>query len=407
MTWGWSPRNEPLETGGALGTPAEARVPEAWPDYEADYLKHRLKTRQGRFEDPGLSNISKHIYLDNVSKNYKEEAEACLKKEFNDWLQGQHVDNIERRPYINKGTKPRRRHVFGGAGNSKTGDVMGVLQADDSLLTDWRPTNWGNAQLTHLPGVREYLREMAEHQDKAELDMNLLAEHGPQNLQEAWMYFKHWVKGRPVDVDTCMSNPHPEMGVRSDFGHQRPITEYDKPPKPAAPVTRGTRTKKRENTPRRVSFEDGSVLPSQLNFNTPIQQKYDEVNREIAEDFVTPRNERFAEINKDLQDYSRVRTREDAEKALEAVEAEMASLEAVASLRKEVSERKLSAEKRSIESEYTPHGTNMSVYTDYEPPAPAPPQTTPPRLFDEIEPSPRLFDLMTSEADLLRQNSKL
>ena len=30
--------------------------------------------------------------------------------------------------------------------------------------------------------------------------MNLLAEHGPQNIEEAWMYFKHWVKGRPVSL---------------------------------------------------------------------------------------------------------------------------------------------------------------------------------------------------------------
>ena len=27
--------------------------------------------------------------------------------------------------------------------------------------------------------------------------MNLLAEHGPQDLKSAWMYFKHGVKGRP------------------------------------------------------------------------------------------------------------------------------------------------------------------------------------------------------------------
>ena len=43
MPWGWSIRNEPLATGGALGTPAEAQQTNAWPDYEANYLKHRLK----------------------------------------------------------------------------------------------------------------------------------------------------------------------------------------------------------------------------------------------------------------------------------------------------------------------------------------------------------------------------
>ena len=36
--------------------------------------------------------------------------------------------------------------------------------------------------------------------------MNLLAHYGPQNLNEAWMYFKHWVKRRPVNT-VCLHEP--------------------------------------------------------------------------------------------------------------------------------------------------------------------------------------------------------
>ena len=64
--------------------------------------------------------------------------------------------------------------------------------------TGWQATRWGTKPLTHLAGVRDYLREGKIRQDNAERDMNLLAERGPQDLDEAWMYFKHWVKKRPV-----------------------------------------------------------------------------------------------------------------------------------------------------------------------------------------------------------------
>lgn len=218
MPWGWSIHNEPLKTGGALGTPAEARQTNAWPDYESEYLKRRLQpeSAKGRF-DPTyydregtrqvLKDEAKYVYLDKVSANYKDEAEACLKQEFADWLQGKHQANDEQAYYMNGDNKPRRRNVY-------TGDVS-------KDLDEWKHTPWGKEQLTHLPGVRDYLREAAKHKDFAELQMNLLAEHGPQNLEEAWMYFKHWVKGRPVDVDQCISRSK-EMGLRSDFGYQPP-----------------------------------------------------------------------------------------------------------------------------------------------------------------------------------------
>lgn len=173
-------------------------------DYEAQYLKQRLDTENGRFASNPLAGEAKGVYLDKVSQNYKDEAEACLKKEFVEWLQGNHEANVYGAlgtPYI-KGvnvpmTAPNRRHVYDGE----------VSTPKD----DWVPTDWGRAQLTHLPGVRDWLRSQREHSDRAELDMNLLAEHGPQNLEEAWMYFKHWVKHRPVDVDECVKQEYTDF----------------------------------------------------------------------------------------------------------------------------------------------------------------------------------------------------
>lgn len=52
---------------------------------------------------------------------------------------------------------------------------------------------------------------MAKHA----LDMNLLAHYGPHDLESAWMYFKHWVKGRPVRPDVQMTRTGP-VGIRSN-----------------------------------------------------------------------------------------------------------------------------------------------------------------------------------------------
>ena len=63
--------------------------------------------------------------------------------------------------------------------------------------------------------------------------MNLLAEHGPQDLKSAWMYFKHWVKGRPVGPETCPTDklrPTDIMYTPTDGPLVVPGTYVTKPP---------------------------------------------------------------------------------------------------------------------------------------------------------------------------------
>ena len=60
--------------------------------------------------------------------------------------------------------------------------------------------------------------------------MNLLAEHGPQDLEQAWMYFKHWVKGRPLSDAVSLGTPRPEgrtMEHRSIIGNRMPEAMYN------------------------------------------------------------------------------------------------------------------------------------------------------------------------------------
>jgi hypothetical protein len=220
MTWGWNSNDVSVRLGGTRGTPEEARIPEAWPAYEAEYLKKRLTTEKNAVYDPGkMESSAKQVYLDKISENYKAEAEECLRREFNDWLQGKHKANqlgdFGGEKYVNQPGKPVRRQTY------RIGDEVIAAVKDD-----WRHTWWGAAQLTHLPGVRDYLRRNAMEVAKADVYMNLLAEHGPQDLESAWMYFKHWVKGRPLSdsADMCDQELY-GPGTRSDFGPHNPIEE--------------------------------------------------------------------------------------------------------------------------------------------------------------------------------------
>jgi hypothetical protein len=223
MPWGWDTRG-PVDValGGAKGTPQEAAIAHAWPNYEAQYLHKRLSSAQGKYNPTDknrntLNEVQSVVYLDKVAEDYKQEADECLRAEFNDWLQGKHIDNIDKLPYKNGPGKPRRRYVYRDVNQY---DAIGAEW--DNNGPQWQPTWWGTSQLTHLPGVREYLRKLEVQRDHAELQMNLLAEHGPQDLESAWMYFKHWVKGRPVGPEVCIEEGRKEPGMRSDYGRQMP-----------------------------------------------------------------------------------------------------------------------------------------------------------------------------------------
>ena len=49
----------------------------------------------------------------------------------------------------------------------------------------------------------------------------MLAEHGPQDIETARQYFKHWVKVRPREPP-LMNNTRFEPGTRSDIRTQPP-----------------------------------------------------------------------------------------------------------------------------------------------------------------------------------------
>ena len=237
MTWGWTARGPlPVDStavgttgGGNVGSATEAGKTQAWPRYEAEYLKRALTSERYKYDTEGLDPEQKAIYLDKDTAGYKDEADECLKAEFDQWLQGLHSANDPQQTqcYENAEGKPVRRWTqrtpesTDENGNSK----VGLPRAG------WKHTPWGRSSLTHLPGVREYLREQEERANDADLRMQILADYGPQNIDDAWKYFKHWVKGRPLSDAVALPARFKEAapGTRSDFGMQQPdrMLAYD------------------------------------------------------------------------------------------------------------------------------------------------------------------------------------
>ena len=202
MPWGWAPRHE-----ARAQSHAEPSSTAPWKEHEALVLKRLLASNKGRFNLAGLTDEKQAAYLQKqIQAGVREEAEADLVHGFRAWLQGTHDENRKNRneKYRNEPDgRPHRRKMDG--------------TCYDDVRTDWQSTPWGDAQLTHLPGVREWLRENAIATDKADLEMQILAEYGPHDLESAWRYYKHWVLKRPISYPDAHSKGYPNHWDRGNW----------------------------------------------------------------------------------------------------------------------------------------------------------------------------------------------
>lgn len=245
MTWGWDARGKLPASGagtgttggGSVGTAQEASKTKAWPRYEAEYLKRAITSEQYKYDTEGLDDAQKSVYLDKIVANYKAEADECLKAEFEQWLQGQHEanDTGAEQVYENADGKPVRRWVFQSPESKDADGGYKVGQA----RAGWKHTPWGRSSLVHLPGVRDYLRQQKQDAHNKDTKMQLLAEFGPQNIEQSFQYFKHWVKGRPLSDAVALPARFPtdEVVSRSEFGMQAPnrMYAYDSEPNDRQP----------------------------------------------------------------------------------------------------------------------------------------------------------------------------
>src|SRR6056297_561024 len=170
---------------------------DSYPTYDMAYFHKALAERGGtKYAVPdGMDPSDRTVYMQHAASNLHLEATSALKHEFTQWLQGQHADNNRPSVYDNgrKGVV-ERRHIMNGTVGPRD---------------DWKPTWWGKGQLTHLDGVRDYLRNAKMAEEEQVINLNTLAEFGPQNLEQAWTYFKTWVKGMPPDEAVPFAAPDP------------------------------------------------------------------------------------------------------------------------------------------------------------------------------------------------------
>ena len=210
MVWHWDVKGESLEVGGA----DESKKPGAWPAYQAEYLRTRLRDGTGQYNAGSLVDEEKEVFLHNAAKNFEAEADEALKAEFQSWLKGSHEINFsrpEQRTYANGSGKTPRLNTY-------RVDPSGAVRDPLELKDDWEHTSWGNKPLTNLPGVRDYLENIEKKKQSAHLNLNLLAEHGPSNLEEAWQYFKTWVKARPTSDSLQLHIDHGPDPVQRPAG---------------------------------------------------------------------------------------------------------------------------------------------------------------------------------------------
>ena len=243
MPWNWSPRID------RVGKPSEVSSTEPWQSQKAETLHRLLKHNVGRFNAEDLDGdlVKRQVYLTEQAKSIEDEVEADMITGFKAWLQGTHPDNRNPQVYQNGEGKPVRRNMDGTA-----------YDHADHPEGGWKPTHWGKSQLTHLPGVRQWLRHSAIEADKADLELQILAEYGPHDLESAWAYYKHWVRGRPVTF-----NPDKALDGGLDAVKPRRATHFDVPPKKDM-LSSAPGPPSRPSGPPSRPFSHAALTPSRL-----------------------------------------------------------------------------------------------------------------------------------------------
>ena len=223
MPWNWTPVvTETPTLGRKDGVVADAATPSAWPQYKAEYLKQALQSEDRKYDTSGMDDVQREVYLQKVTANAEGEAEAALRQEFDLWLQGKHIANSGNSLYVNYDPNNPNTHDRKGAPVRRWTYRTDAGEVGEAR-NDWKHTPWGAAQLTHLPGVRDYLRDRFKRGYTQDVALQLLAEHGPQDLDQAWMYFKHWVKGRPLQEGVDMGAGGRHVVEQSGMGRVGPM----------------------------------------------------------------------------------------------------------------------------------------------------------------------------------------
>ena len=173
-------------------------VPKGFPDLnntgssQTAMLEDFMRNDPNWDMNPAMSEVQQAAQLRLMMKDFDKTSQITTQREFVDWLQGvskfnryeyqyQNLPNQSKRVYTNPGVLPNGEPNENRLGKEREG---------------WNPTHWGTKQLTHLPGVRDFLRQLQRENAEETFAANMTADLGPTDINSAWDYFNTWVKGK-------------------------------------------------------------------------------------------------------------------------------------------------------------------------------------------------------------------
>lgn len=189
--WGWQGKNK-------IDTYAKA----SQSGFSDKYLQRYALQQEGLFADtqnPVLRAQQSELGK-KMADSLQGELDAQLELEFKQWLNGVHP--------INCADATERRATVMDVIRDESNNFQPAMDPHKNPRT-FVHTWWRTNDLKHLPGVRDYLTTDEQKIREQKLKMAKLAHFGPQNVEEAWKYFKTFVKQldeETVAFDPTMSN---------------------------------------------------------------------------------------------------------------------------------------------------------------------------------------------------------
>lgn len=216
---------------------------EALNDYASGLESQSLKLNNEELEKARSS-----FYAKEEAANYKEVADYNLNLEFQYWLQGVSTYNQDK----------------GYEMDTEILDIDG-MDDDGKATPNWyagkktlkKHTQWGKEDLTHLPGVRNYLQSKQVTDLDDDLEIAKLHYFGPQDLTEAWKYFTRIVKERRPNYDGTVTTPWEEDGTQPG-GAQPPMDKGGAQP----PMDKSGRQPPKGRKPKK-QYHEMNLTPQQ------------------------------------------------------------------------------------------------------------------------------------------------
>ena len=149
-----------------------------------EYIEAEIASASTDEERQSWTDVKVRKRFQNMTKRLEE----AFVEDFMFWLTGRSQYNVEKRtvhkaePYLDAG-----------------GAIMVEV-----VTSDIEYTPWGNKDLTHVPGVQEFIVGPIDNRDKVIKTLTKLKLTGPRTLDEAWLYYKYIVRKVGINQNSVL-----------------------------------------------------------------------------------------------------------------------------------------------------------------------------------------------------------